>query len=208
MTDIRNRVTEMRVIRAEELQDNEGNWRFHPQFQRDSLRGILETVGIGDALKAYDSERQGGLTLIDGHLRKEDYPNAGWPVLILDVNDDEADILLATLDPLAAMAEADVAAIDALTADVKTDDTISAMLAAIQSEAALEAGFFDEIGGISQALSPNVSRLGKNILVKVAVYVTNLSVIERAISSVGVANRGEALTVICSWYLETHGTAA
>ena len=205
--NLRNRVTEMRVIRAEELQDNEGNWRLHPQFQRDSLRGVLETIGIGDALKVYHSERQGGLTLIDGHLRKEDYPNTGWPVLILDVDDAEADVLLAMSDPLAGLAEADAAALDALVAEVETDETVSAILATIQSEAALEAGFFDEIRSPSQVLSP-VSRLGKSTLVKVAVYVKNLTILEKAISSVGVANRGDALTTICMWYLEAHGAEA
>lgn len=205
--NLRNRVTEMRVIRAKELQDNEGNWRFHPRFQRDSLRGVLESVGIGDALKAYHSERQGGLTLIDGHLRKEDYPDTGWPVLILDVDDAEADVLLATGDPLAAMASADAAALNALVAKTEISDDVSAVLAIIQSEAALEAGFFEEIGDVAKASGP-VSRLGGSALVKVAVYVKNLGIIEKAISSVGIANRGDALISICSWYLETHGTAA
>ena len=50
--------------------------------------------------------------------------------------------------------------------------------------------------------------MGKSTLVKVAVYVKNLNVIERAISSVGISNRGDALTVICSQYLEAHGTEA
>jgi hypothetical protein len=82
--------------------------------QRDALRGILEQIGIAGALTAYPSERNGGqLTLIDGHLRKQDY-DLDWPSLILDVTDEEADFLLASHDPLAALAESDKPKLDAL----------------------------------------------------------------------------------------------
>ena len=46
-----------------------------------------------------------GLKLIDGHLRQSLDPDQEIPVLVLDVTPKEADKLLATLDPLAAMAE-------------------------------------------------------------------------------------------------------
>jgi hypothetical protein len=45
--------------------------------------------------------------LIDGHLRAETIGEEVVPVLILDVNEIEADKILATLDPLAALAEKD-----------------------------------------------------------------------------------------------------
>ena len=45
--------------------------------------------------------------LIDGHLRAETTPDSEVPVLVLDVTAEEADKILLTLDPLAAMAEAD-----------------------------------------------------------------------------------------------------
>jgi len=62
----------------------------------------LEQVGVAGALTAYHSARNGGrLTLIDGHLRRQDHDLA-WPTLILDVGDEEADLLLASHDPLAA----------------------------------------------------------------------------------------------------------
>ena len=43
--------------------------------------------------------------LIDGHLRAETTLRASVPVLVLDVNEEEADKILATAHPLAAMAE-------------------------------------------------------------------------------------------------------
>ena len=46
------------------------------------------------------------MQLIDGHLRTEVAGDAEIPVLVLDVNEEEADLILATLDPLAAIADA------------------------------------------------------------------------------------------------------
>jgi hypothetical protein len=116
---IRDRVREFRRVPARELLDNDGNPRRHPQAQRDALRGVLEQVGVAGALIAYPSERNGGrLTLIDGHLRKQDY-DLDWPTLILDVSDAEADLLLATHDPLTALAEYDKPRLDALLQGVR-----------------------------------------------------------------------------------------
>ncbi|MBN1581069.1 MAG: hypothetical protein JXA89_10230, partial [Anaerolineae bacterium] len=122
LTDIRDRIIEFSRMQGRELMDNEGNWRLHPRFQRDALRGILGNVGIADALKAYYSKRQGGLTLVDGHLRTDEYPDVEWPVLILDITDEEADLLLATYDPLAALAGMDREKTLALTEHAVTDD--------------------------------------------------------------------------------------
>src|SRR6516165_7833205 len=116
---IRDRVREFRRVPARELLDNDGNPRHHPQAQRDALRGVLEQVGIAGALVAYRSERNGGkLTLIDGHLRKQDF-DLDWPTLVLDVSDEEADLLLATHDPLGALAEYDRPRLDALLQEVR-----------------------------------------------------------------------------------------
>jgi hypothetical protein len=116
---IRDRVREFRRVPARELLDNDGNPRRHPQAQRDALRGVLEQVGIAAALVAYHSERNcGKLTLVDGHLRRQDY-DLDWPTLILDVADAEADLLLATHDPLAALAEYDRPRLDALLQEVR-----------------------------------------------------------------------------------------
>src|SRR5262245_11497133 len=116
---IRDRIQEFRRVPARELLDHDGNPRRHPQAQRDALRGVLEQVGIAAALVAYCSQRNGGkLTLIDGHLRKQDF-DLDWPVLVLDAIDEEADLLLATHDPLAALAEYDKPKLDALLQEVR-----------------------------------------------------------------------------------------
>ena len=103
---LRDRILDLRRIPARDLQDHQHNWRTHPQAQREALQGVLQDLGIASALLVYDSPRQGGLCVIDGHLRKSLDPAQEWPCLLLDLDDDEATYLLATHDPLGAMAEA------------------------------------------------------------------------------------------------------
>ena len=127
---IRNRIKSLEYIDSSDLTPHPGNWRDHPKAQADALLGVLKEVGIAGALLAYRSERQGGaLVVIDGHLRKDAAPQR-WPVLVLDVDDVEADYLLATHDPLAAMATADAGALDALLSSVNSGEAaVQAMLA-------------------------------------------------------------------------------
>src|SRR5512144_3281681 len=103
---IRDRIKELRRVRASELRPNARNWRTHPAAQRDALRGALAEVGYADALLARERE-DGSLELVDGHLRAETTPEAIVPVLVLDVTAEEADKILLTLDPLAAAAGVD-----------------------------------------------------------------------------------------------------
>ena len=129
-TDYRNRIKALEYVNSADLTAHPGNWREHPAAQAEALKGVLSEVGIAGALLAYRSERQGGaLVVIDGHLRKDAAPQQ-WPVLILDVDDAEADYLLATHDPLAAMATADAGALDALLSSVQSGEAaVQAMLA-------------------------------------------------------------------------------
>jgi hypothetical protein len=106
---IKDRIKELRRMTSAELKANDRNWRLHPYAQRKAIVESLETVGIADVLVAYESERNGGaLTLIDGHARLEETADqVEWPVVVLDVTDEEADLLLLTLDPMTGMAELD-----------------------------------------------------------------------------------------------------
>ena len=94
---IRNRITELRHVRAGDLKANPKNWRKHPKPQRDALQAVLDEVGYADALIV--REVDGALVLIDGHLRADLTPDAMVPVLVTDLDDTEADTVLATLDP-------------------------------------------------------------------------------------------------------------
>ena len=81
---IRDRVRELRRVRARDLLANPKNWRIHPKAQTAALRGLLGEVGYADALLARELS-DGRLQLIDGHLRAETTPSAMVPVLILDL---------------------------------------------------------------------------------------------------------------------------
>ena len=117
---IRDRIKELRRVKASELHPNPKNWRSHPKEQRSALQGILAEVGYADALIARELE-DGTLELIDGHLRAETTPDQVVPVLVLDVTQEEAEKLLVTLDPLAGMATADSEKLRDLLVSVEVD---------------------------------------------------------------------------------------
>jgi hypothetical protein len=117
---IRDRIKELRRVRAADLRPNPRNWRVHPPAQQDALRGVLAEVGYADALLARELE-DGTLMLIDGHLRAETTPDCVVPVLVLDVDAVEADKILLTHDPLAAMATVSQENLQALLAEVQTE---------------------------------------------------------------------------------------
>lgn len=126
---IRDRIRELRRVPASELLPNPKNWRTHPDAQRNALKGILAEVGMADAVLARELP-DGSLMLIDGHLRAETLGQGDVPVLILDVDEAEADKILATLDPLAAMAGGNPEMFSSLAAGVKTSsEELSALLA-------------------------------------------------------------------------------
>lgn len=111
---IRDRIKELRRVPARDLIPNKKNWRKHPKAQADAMREVLESIGYAGALLA--REDKGKLHLIDGHMRTETTPDAIVPVLVLDVTAAEADTILATFDPLSAMAVADSSKLEELMA--------------------------------------------------------------------------------------------
>jgi hypothetical protein len=116
---IRDRIKDFRRVPAAELKANPLNLRAHPPSQRQAIAESLQLIGIADCLIAYAAPRhQGKLTLIDGHERLEGHA-LDWPVLILDVTDQEADLLLALLHPIAAMAAPDPAQASQLLAQLQ-----------------------------------------------------------------------------------------
>jgi len=131
---IRNRIRELRLVKAATLRPNPRNWRTHPDTQRDALRGLLAEIGYADALVARELP-DGELELIDGHLRAETTPETEVPVLVVDLSADEAAKLLTLLDPLAGMAEADEQLLAELLAEMDTqNEAVRAMLDRMDAE--------------------------------------------------------------------------
>lgn len=116
----RDRIKEFRRVKASELAPSPNNWRKHPQHQEDALRAVLTEIGYADAVLARETEL--GLEVIDGHLRTSLDDEQTVPVLILDVDEEEAKKLLLTHDPIAALAETDADILSELLADVSFDD--------------------------------------------------------------------------------------
>ena len=131
---IRDRIKELRRVRADQLRPHPRNWRTHPAAQADALKGVLAEIGYADALLARELG-DGSLQLVDGHLRAEVSGDTLVPVLVVDLDDDEALKLLATLDPLSAMAGADADLLAGLLNDVSTDnEAVRALLDSLAAE--------------------------------------------------------------------------
>jgi ParB-like chromosome segregation protein Spo0J len=146
---MRNRIVELRRVPAGDLVANRKNWRTHPPQQRQAVSELLAEVGCADALLARE-DGDGRLVLIDGHLRADLLADQVVPVLVLDVNEAEADKLLLTLDPLAKMADVDRAALDVL---LTQDEEKSGALADLQKQMADQAGLYREGDDAAQSAS-------------------------------------------------------
>ena len=90
----RDRVVELRRVRAGDLRPDPRNWRRHPPGQRAALSRMLDRLGYVDAVIA--RETPDGLVLVDGHLRAGMSPDAQIPVLVVDLDHSEAGEVLAT----------------------------------------------------------------------------------------------------------------
>jgi ParB-like chromosome segregation protein Spo0J len=110
---MKDRIRELRRVKASELQAHPQNWRLHPPRQHEALRAILAEVGFAAALLVRELD-DGSLQIIDGHLRAELTPDELVPVLVLDVSADEAARLLATHDAISTLALPDAAQLDRL----------------------------------------------------------------------------------------------
>jgi hypothetical protein len=104
MNTIRNRIKTHRRVRAGDLVPHELNFRRHPHYQQRALRALYEEVGFARSLLAYELP-DGRLKLLDGHLRRDIDPDMEVEVEVLDLNDEEARVLLLSIDPLASLAE-------------------------------------------------------------------------------------------------------
>jgi hypothetical protein len=100
---------------------NPTNWRTHPPRQRDALRGSLDTVGW--VAQILVNRRTGHV--VDGHARIEEAISRGEPsvpVLYVNLDPDEERLVLATLDPIGAMAEQSSERLAELLAEITVDN--------------------------------------------------------------------------------------
>ncbi len=130
--EIRDRVRELRRVRAGDLKGAPWNWRRHGEVQRSAVVGSLEELGITDPLKVRELA-DGSLELWDGHLRQDILaavgPDTLVPVVVTDLSEAEAKKANLVHDPLAGMAEPDPDKLAALLDDVEVEnDALQAVL--------------------------------------------------------------------------------
>ena len=114
----------LEYIDADQLAENPANWRTHNDGQLTALKDVIADVGWAGALLYNERTKR----LIDGHARKK-IVEGKVPVLIGDWSEDDERKILATLDPLAAMAEASKESLGKLLATIETEsDAVQAML--------------------------------------------------------------------------------
>jgi hypothetical protein len=130
-----NRIVGHGVKEASQFQANDKNWRLHPQAQRDALHGALNEVGW--VAPVVENVRTG--LLVDGHERvRQALQNGDAPVpyVTVDLSEAEEAYVLATLDPIGAMAAADREQLDALLREVQSGEAgVQAMLAELAEKA-------------------------------------------------------------------------
>lgn len=117
----RNRIVGSGEADPGELRANPANWRTHGADQKAALDGALDTVGW--VQQVIINRRTGHL--VDGHARVDraiarSEPTV--PVLYVDLDESEEALVLATLDPLGAMAGRDEEKLSALLDGIRVDD--------------------------------------------------------------------------------------
>jgi hypothetical protein len=137
MKKTRDRVKELIRVKASELRASASNWRLHGDQQKAAMRGILDEVGFVSGLIAFRDKR-GKLTLIDGHLRKEISGDELVPVQVVDLTEAEAKKILATFDPIGAMATSNAEALETLLKGMKPQaDAVQQLLDELAKEAGI-----------------------------------------------------------------------
>jgi hypothetical protein len=127
----RNRIVGHGEEAPDQLLANPRNWRIHPKAQQDALAGVLDEVGWVQTVIV--NKRTG--FVIDGHLRVAaaiSHGDATIPVTYVDLSEEEEGEILATFDPLSAMAAADKGSLVELLNEVTTDnEAVENMLASL-----------------------------------------------------------------------------
>ncbi len=145
---IQNRIVGSGEEPLDQIQFNPRNWRVHPLNQQNALKGVLEEVGW--VQEVIVNKRTGNL--IDGHLRCQLAAREGAktiPVKYVDLSEDEEALVLATLDPIGAMAATDKQKLDELFAGIESEnENVRKMMDEIAAKERLEYG---DKGNVEQA---------------------------------------------------------
>lgn len=148
-TNWQNRIVGHGTESPEQLLANEANWRVHPRAQQQALEGVLDEVGYVQAVivnnrtsEAWELGKRNVPTMVDGHMRVETALSKGQteiPVVYVDLEPSEEAKILATFDPISALATTDKEKLDELLREVETG---SAGVAEMLSNLAEDVGLY------------------------------------------------------------------
>jgi DNA modification methylase len=135
-----NRIVGHAEVAPEDLVPNPRNWRTHPPEQQRALGGALSEIGwVAEVLV----NRTTG-NVVDGHLRIElalARDERTVPVTYVELTEAEEALVLATLDPIGAMADAEATALASLLHGLEpADDALRALLDDLTREQGIELG--------------------------------------------------------------------
>lgn len=133
----KNRIVGYDVVPADQLLANPANWRIHPKAQQDALTGVLDDVGWVQEIIVNKTTGH----VVDGHMRVEVAITRGEsvPVKYVELTEAEELLILATIDPISAMAATDAAQLESLLQSVNSDSAaVQAMLAQLAEESGLD----------------------------------------------------------------------
>ncbi len=194
----RSRIVEHGEASPDELTANPRNWRVHPKAQQDALAAVLDQVGwVQDVIV----NKRTGL-LVDGHARLDLARKRGEtsvPVVYVDLDEDEERLIIASLDPLSAMATTDAAALRVLLADIAVYDEALVDMFADLDGVVDEVAFPDlAVGGQSDARTMTFTLTAdQQAVVEAAMEIAR----KHEVSGTGNENRnGNALVLICQAY--------
>ena len=122
-----NKIVGTGTEHPEQLLANPNNWRIHPKSQQDALESLLDDVGWVQNIIV--NQRTGHV--VDGHMRAAvaiSRNETEVPVVYVDLTDEEERKVLASLDPIGAMAVTDKEAIIDLVASIDVSESLADML--------------------------------------------------------------------------------
>jgi hypothetical protein len=118
-----NKIVGTGTEHPEQLLANPNNWRIHPKGQQDALESLLDDVGWVQNIIV--NQRTGHV--VDGHMRAAvaiSRNESEVPVVYVDLTHEEERKVLASLDPIGAMAVTDTDAINNLIKDLDLSDQL------------------------------------------------------------------------------------
>lgn len=147
-----NRIVGHDNVPPDQLLAHPDNWRVHPRYQQEALRGVINDIGY---IKSVTVNKLTG-RVVDGHLRVTLALRDGIPTIPVEYVElteaEEAEALL-TLDPIAALAGSDKDNLETLLAQVQTDD---AAVMKLLEDTAADAGL--DIHGEPKDAEPQIDR--------------------------------------------------